>query len=103
MIIETTGLADPAPVAQTFFVDAEIQRYFKLDGIVTVIDAKHFLQHLDEEKPEGVENECHEQVEFHLDVDIFFSVVLHTVIRNVDYCFFEFDQVRSFLNIDGVV
>jgi len=34
VLIETTGLADPAPVAQTFFVDSEIQLNFRLDGIV---------------------------------------------------------------------
>ena len=64
VIIETTGLADPAPVAQTFFVDDEIQKMYKLDGICTVVDAKHILQHLDEEKPEGVENESVEQLAF---------------------------------------
>merc|ERR1719329_1460893 len=64
IIIETTGLADPAPVAQTFFVDEDIQKMYKLDGICTVIDAKHIMQHLDEEKPEGVENESVEQVAF---------------------------------------
>eukprot|EP00438_Fugacium_kawagutii_P010873 Skav216257 [mRNA] locus=scaffold20:434518:443445:- [translate_table: standard] len=64
VIIETTGLADPAPVAQTFFVDDEIQKMYKLDGICTVVDAKHILQHLEEEKPEGVENEAVEQVAF---------------------------------------
>jgi len=64
IIIETTGLADPAPVAQTFFVDEDIQKMYKLDGICTVIDAKHIIQHLDEEKPEGVENESVEQVAF---------------------------------------
>jgi len=64
VIIETTGLADPAPVAQTFFVDEEISALYKLDGIVTVVDAKHITQHLDEEKPEGVENESVEQLAF---------------------------------------
>jgi len=64
VIIETTGLADPAPVAQTFFVDEDIKRMYKLDGIITVVDAKHIMQHLDEEKPEGVENESVEQVAF---------------------------------------
>ena len=48
IIIETTGLADPAPVAQTFFVDEGLQRHLKLDAIVTVVDAKHIHQHLDE-------------------------------------------------------
>jgi len=64
VIIETTGLADPAPVAQTFFVDDDIKRMYKLDGICTVVDAKHIIQHLDEEKPEGVENESVEQIAF---------------------------------------
>ncbi|CAE7382966.1 CBWD2 [Symbiodinium natans] len=64
VIIETTGMADPAPVAQTFFVDPEIQKDYHLDCIVTVIDSKHVLQHLREEKPEGVENESVEQIAF---------------------------------------
>ncbi len=38
MVIETTGLADPAPVAQTFFVDDEMKRRLLLDGIVTVVE-----------------------------------------------------------------
>merc|ERR1711937_214451 len=64
IIIETTGMADPAPVAQTFFVDDGIKEFARLDGIVTLIDAKHIEQHLDEEKPEGAENEAVEQVAF---------------------------------------
>ena len=64
VLIETTGLADPAPVAQTFFVDDEIVSKYKLAGIITVADAKHITQHLDEEKPEGVENESVEQIAF---------------------------------------
>lgn len=64
IVIETTGLADPAPVAQTFFVDDEVSSQCKLDAIVTVVDAKHIIQHLDEIKPEGVENESVEQVAF---------------------------------------
>ena len=64
VLIETTGLADPAPVAQTFFVDDDIVDKYKLDGIITVTDAKHITQHLEEEKPEGVENESVEQIAF---------------------------------------
>ena len=64
VLIETTGLADPAPVAQTFFVDERVTERYNLDGIVTVVDAKHIIQHLDEEKPEGVENESVEQLAF---------------------------------------
>eukprot|EP00929_Paragymnodinium_shiwhaense_P004445 TRINITY_DN1053_c0_g3_i1.p1 TRINITY_DN1053_c0_g3~~TRINITY_DN1053_c0_g3_i1.p1 ORF type:complete len:460 (-),score=181.11 TRINITY_DN1053_c0_g3_i1:77-1456(-) len=64
IIIETTGLADPAPVAQTFFADDFVQQKLALDGILTVVDAKHIIQHLDEEKPDGVENEAVEQIAF---------------------------------------
>merc|ERR1712070_1249355 len=64
VIIETTGLADPAPVAQTFFADDFVQQHMRLDGIITLVDAKHITQHLDEEKPEGVENEAVEQIAF---------------------------------------
>merc|ERR1719228_1645008 len=64
VLIETTGMADPAPVAQTFFVDDEIQAKYRLDGIITVVDAAHIEPHLDEEKPEGAENESVEQIAF---------------------------------------
>merc|ERR1712032_1130421 len=49
VLIETTGLADPAPVAQTFFADDFVQQHLRLDGILTLVDAKHVVQHLDEE------------------------------------------------------
>merc|ERR1711968_47138 len=64
IVIETTGLADPAPVAQTFFVDEDVKEFCTLDGIITLVDAKHVVQHLDDEKPEGAENESVEQVAF---------------------------------------
>jgi len=47
ILVETTGLADPAPVAQTFFVDDDVRRKTKLDAIVTVVDAKHLLGEID--------------------------------------------------------
>jgi G3E family GTPase len=46
ILIETTGLANPAPVAQTFFTDPEMKEQFRLDAIVTVVDAKHIALHL---------------------------------------------------------
>merc|ERR1711862_184363 len=64
VIIETTGLADPAPVAQTFFADDFVQQHMRLDGIITLVDAKHIIQHLEDEKPEGVEDEAVEQIAF---------------------------------------
>ena len=48
VLIETTGLADPGPVAQTFFSDDEMKAKLQLDAIVTVVDAKHIVQHLDD-------------------------------------------------------
>jgi G3E family GTPase len=48
ILIETTGLANPAPVAQTFFTDPEMKEQFRLDAIVTLVDAKHILLHLDD-------------------------------------------------------
>ena len=64
VLIETTGLADPAPVAQTFFIDDKVSERYKLDGIITVVDAKHVIPHLEDEKPEGIENEAVEQLAF---------------------------------------
>ncbi|MEW6687922.1 MAG: GTP-binding protein [Pseudomonadota bacterium] len=58
VIIETTGMADPGPVAQTFFTDEEIGNYYLLDSILTVVDAKHAPQQLDEFR------EAQEQVGF---------------------------------------
>jgi G3E family GTPase len=58
IIIETTGMADPGPVAQTFFLDDDLKDQFQLDAIVTIVDAKHFEQHVDEL------NEPAEQVAF---------------------------------------
>jgi G3E family GTPase len=45
LVIETTGLADPAPVIQTFFVDDDVQAQTHLDAVVTMVDAKHVVQH----------------------------------------------------------
>ena len=58
ILIETTGLADPAPVAQTFFVDDDVRNRTRLDSIVTVVDAKNFLQRLEDS------HEAAEQVAF---------------------------------------
>ncbi len=50
LVIETTGLADPAPVIQTFFMDEDVQAQTHLDAVVTVVDAKHIWQHWDAEE-----------------------------------------------------
>jgi len=48
VVIETTGMADPGPVAQTFFTDEEIGNYYLLDSIITLVDAKHAPKQLDD-------------------------------------------------------
>ena len=48
IVIETTGLADPGPVAQTFFMDDEIAECYLVDSIITLVDAKHANQQLDD-------------------------------------------------------
>jgi G3E family GTPase len=58
ILIETTGMADPGPVAQTFFVDDEISEQLRLDGVVTLVDAKHIVEHIDDS------NEAKEQIAF---------------------------------------
>ena len=58
IIVETTGLADPAPVAQTFFVDQEVADRTKLDAIVTIVDAVHLELQLEEH------HEAEEQIAF---------------------------------------
>ncbi|MCW5548413.1 MAG: GTP-binding protein, partial [Opitutaceae bacterium] len=58
ILIETTGMANPAPVAQTFFTDDEMKANFRLDAIVTLVDAKHISQHL------GQDDEALKQIAF---------------------------------------
>ncbi len=48
VVIETTGLANPGPVAQTFFMDDEVAAHYMLDAVVTVVDARHAMQQLDQ-------------------------------------------------------
>lgn len=51
VIIETTGLADPGPVAQTFFMDEEVSNFYMVDGVITVVDAVNGSRTLDEQAP----------------------------------------------------
>lgn len=52
VILETTGMADPGPVAQTFLVQEDVQEFYQLDGVITLVDGKHVNQHLDDETDE---------------------------------------------------
>ncbi len=48
IMIEKTGLVDPSSVAQTFYMDVEIERFLRMDGIVTIVDARHIWEHIDD-------------------------------------------------------
>jgi G3E family GTPase len=58
IVVETTGLADPGPVAQTFFVDEDVKARTRLDSVTTVVDAKHILLRLSDSR------EAREQIAF---------------------------------------
>ena len=58
ILIETTGMADPGPVAQTFFMDDELREALSLDGVITLVDAKHVILHIDDS------DEVKEQIAF---------------------------------------
>lgn len=62
--METTGLANPAPIIQTFILDQDTSDKLNLDGVVTLVDAKHVEQHLDDKKAEGDVNEALEQIAY---------------------------------------
>jgi G3E family GTPase len=58
IMIETTGMADPGPVAQTFFMDDDLREALSLDGVVTLVDSKHVLLHIEDS------DEVKEQIAF---------------------------------------
>ena len=62
ILIETSGLADPMPVAQAFFVDDEILDEVTLDAIVTLIDSKHIEKHLDDVRYDGINSQAVDQI-----------------------------------------
>uniref|UniRef100_A0ACD5ZFG4 Uncharacterized protein n=1 Tax=Avena sativa TaxID=4498 RepID=A0ACD5ZFG4_AVESA len=64
LVIETTGLANPAPIIQTFYAEDTVFNDVKLDGVVTLVDSKHARLHLDEVKPKGIVNEAVQQIAY---------------------------------------
>lgn len=62
IIVETSGLADPYPVAQTFFIDDPIAQQVSLDAVVTMVDAKHIAAHLDDLVLDGTDNQAVDQL-----------------------------------------
>ena len=82
IVVETTGLADPAPVAQTFFVDEDVRRKTKLDAIITVTDTKHLLEQIDR-APEAQEQLAFADVVLLNKVDLVDARSLATVERRI--------------------
>jgi len=64
VLLETTGLADPAPIVYTIQTNPKMSEHYSIDSIVCLADAKHLNMHLDEVKPEGAVNESLQQVAF---------------------------------------
>jgi G3E family GTPase len=64
ILLETTGLADPAPIVYTIQTNPKISEHYRIDSIVCLADCKHITQHLDEVKPDGAVNEALQQVAF---------------------------------------
>jgi len=62
ILLETSGLADPTPVAQAFFVDDPVLDHVTLDSIVTLVDSLHIEQHLDEVSYAGIDNQAVDQI-----------------------------------------
>ena len=105
IIVETTGLADPAPVAQTFFVDEDVKRATKLDAIVTVVDAKHLPARLKDS------SEAQEQVAF-ADIIVLNKMDLvtpaeadevETLIRQINPCAEIRRSTKSDVPLDTVI
>ena len=82
LIIETTGLADPAPIVQTFFVDEDMQDKIALDAVVTVVDAKHCLQQL-KDGHEAIEQIAFADVVLLNKVDLVDAEVLEEVVQRI--------------------
>lgn len=62
IMLETSGLADPMPVAQAFFVDDAVLDEVALDAIVSLVDAKHIERHLDDVRYDGIDNQAVDQI-----------------------------------------
>ena len=82
VLIETTGLADPGPVAQTFFIDEELKEHYALDAIVTLVDARHIEQEL-EHSPIALEQIAFADVILLNKIDLVDGAALERIERRV--------------------
>ena len=64
ILLETTGLADPAPIIYTVQTNPKVSEHYRIDSIICLADCKHINLHLDEVKPDGAINEAQQQVAF---------------------------------------
>lgn len=115
ILVETTGLADPAPVAQTFFMD-DVKAKAKLDAVVTVADAKHLLQRLDD-APEAEDQIAFADVVLLNKTDLVSAADLaavdrrirqinpHAVIHKTERCAIALDKVldRGAFDLDRIL
>jgi G3E family GTPase len=116
IVVETTGLADPAPVAQTFFVDDDVRAKTRLDAIITVTDAKHLLEQI-HRTPEAQEQLAFADVVLVNKVDLVDENGLATVERRIrkinphatihrtERCGLDLDKVlgRDAFNLDRIL
>ncbi|KAG0169896.1 hypothetical protein DFQ28_002824 [Apophysomyces sp. BC1034] len=106
VLIETTGLADPGPVAQTFFVDERIQNNFRMDAIVTMVDANHFERL---EQPQAAEQVAFADVVLLNKVDLVDITVQERLLKrfreindvSVITCEYGVVELDKILNIGG--
>ena len=86
-------MANPAPIIQTFYAEDQVFNDVKLDGVVTLVDAKHAGFHLDEVKPKGIVNEAVEQIAY---ADrIIVNKVDNFLISNVQCPFLHFPPLSN--------
>ena len=81
LLIETTGLAEPGPVVQTFLADEKLRKAYRVDGVVTVVDAKHIMQHL--ESSEAMEERLKRNAEARNDGGKLLSVEVRDLSKQV--------------------
>jgi G3E family GTPase len=82
IVVETTGLADPAPVAQTFFIDEDVRSKTRLDAIITVADARHLLEQVDR-APEAQEQLAFADIVLVNKIDLVDAATLAAVERRI--------------------